>query len=84
MSRKILTIGSLVIIGLGVCATNSNYLMELVGLNTTIKSPAPTIIKPVGTIQVAFSPNNGITAIIVKSINDAIFCLYSNFWNKKF
>ena len=70
MSRKILIL-TIIIISFGVCVANSNYLMELVGLNSNIKSPPPTIIKATGTIQVAFSPNNGVTNIIVNAINEA-------------
>ena len=34
-------------------------------------SPKPTLIKASGTIEVAFSPNNGVTASIVKALSQA-------------
>ena len=70
MSRKILTT-CIIAIGIGFGIANSNYLINLVGLNSTVKSPPPTTIKATGTIQVAFSPNNGVTNTIVKAINEA-------------
>lgn len=36
-----------------------------------ITPPAPTIIPAVGTIEVAFSPNNGVTNVVVKAIAEA-------------
>ena len=71
MTRKIITLGGLVVVGIGVCATNSSYLLELIGIGSGVKSPPPTTLKAIGSIQVAFSPNNGVTNMVVNAINSA-------------
>ncbi len=71
MSRKIITLSGLVIIGIGVCGANSSYLLELIGIEAGIKSPPPTTLKAIGSIQVAFSPNNGVTNMVVNAIDSA-------------
>lgn len=37
----------------------------------SLASPPPTIIQATGTIEAAFSPNNGVTRTVVKAINEA-------------
>lgn len=34
-------------------------------------SPKPTLINATGTVEVAFSPNNGVTATVIKAIDEA-------------
>lgn len=58
--------------GMNVCYASNNilgYLESIFGKRAN--SPAPTKINGSGTIIVAFSPNNGVTATVVNQINQA-------------
>lgn len=56
---------------IGFVAANDNLLVHLQTLFGANGSPSPTTINATGTIEVAFSPNNGATKTIVKAINEA-------------
>ena len=50
---------------------NDNLLERLEAMFGEQGSPHPTVIQAVGTIEVAFSPNNGVTETVVKAISEA-------------
>lgn len=55
----------------GTVFANEEILARLQNVFSETSSPAPTIVKSVGTIEVAFSPKNGGTATIIKAIKEA-------------
>ena len=61
----------LVALTAGVVFANDSLLTKLEGLFANDGSPPPTLIQAVGSIEVAFSPNNGVTAVVVKAIGEA-------------
>lgn len=61
----------LVALTVGVVFANDSLLMKLEGLFANDGSPPPTLIQATGSIEVAFSPNNGVTAVVVKAIGEA-------------
>lgn len=70
MWRKLIVIGLIPLI-IGLVAANDYSLTKVKNWFGVHESPAPTLLNAVGTIEVAFSPKNGATEIIVKAINDA-------------
>lgn len=58
------------ITGISLASNNSiiNYVTNLFNHHL---SPPPTKIQATGTIEVAFSPNNGVTNTVIKAINEA-------------
>lgn len=55
----------------GVVFANDNLLSKLNALFSNTGSPAPTVVQAVGNIEVAFSPNNGVTEVVIKAIGEA-------------
>lgn len=65
-----------IIISLGIAAgvvfANEDILSKLqASFGASGSSPSPTLIKAAGTIEVAFSPNNGVTPTVVKALAEA-------------
>ena len=61
----------LVALTAGVVFANDSLLTKLEGLFANDGSPPPTLIQAAGSIEVAFSPNNGVTEVVVKAIGEA-------------
>lgn len=61
----------LVALTAGVVFANDSLLTKLEGLFANDGSPSPTLIQAAGSIEVAFSPNNGVTEVVVKAIGEA-------------
>lgn len=55
----------------GVVFANDSLISKLESLFSNSGSPAPTVVPAVGSIEVAFSPNNGVTTVVVKAIGEA-------------
>ncbi len=55
----------------GVVFANDSLISKLESLFSNSGSPAPTVVPAVGSIEVAFSPNNGVTRVVVKAIGEA-------------
>lgn len=55
----------------GVVFANDSLISKLESLFSNSGSPVPTVVPAVGSIEVAFSPNNGVTAVVVKAIGEA-------------
>ena len=65
-----------IIVALGLAAglvfANEDILAKLQSaFGQTGASPKPTLIQATGTIEVAFSPNNGVTPTVVKALGEA-------------
>lgn len=72
MYKKYLVIPlSIISIITGFVFANENMFAHLQSMFGTSVSPAPTIVQSKGTIEVAFSPNNGVTDVVVKAIGEA-------------
>ncbi len=56
---------------IGIVFANDGLLERLEALFGEQGSPHPTVIQASGTIEVAFSPNNGVTETVVKAISEA-------------
>lgn len=55
----------------GIVFANENLLNKLQNIFGDSGSPAPTVLVAKGTIEVAFSPKNGVTDTVVKAIGEA-------------
>lgn len=69
LNRRLWRTG-LVILATGLFA-NGLALSKFSGLSSNLAQPRPTVISAIGSIEVAFSPNNGVTNRIVVAINQA-------------
>ena len=56
---------------LGLVFANSSLFEQFSSLFSNASSPKPSIVKAIGTIQVAFSPNNGASKTVIKAIDEA-------------
>ncbi len=70
LNRKWLSIGSIIII-IGLIFANTPVIDKISKALSHARSPSPTVIAAKGTIEVAFSPNNGATQTIIKAIAEA-------------
>lgn len=61
----------IIVVVTGVVFANDSLISKLESLFSNSGSPAPTVIPAVGNIEVAFSPNNGVTTVVVKAIGEA-------------
>lgn len=57
--------------GIGIVFANDGLLGKLQSVFSDSGSPVPTVVQSVGTIEVAFSPNNGATETVVKAVSEA-------------
>ncbi|MEN9946552.1 MAG: hypothetical protein RLZZ293_938 [Pseudomonadota bacterium] len=72
MQRKYLLAGIILSSGLSTSVFAGDSLLTKLGaMFGNNSSPAPTVIKSAGTIEVAFSPNNGVTKTVIKAIGEA-------------
>ncbi len=61
----------IIVVVTGVVFANDSLVSKLESLFYNSGSPAPTVVPAVGSIEVAFSPNNGVTTVVVKAIGEA-------------
>ena len=73
MLRKSWIAGTIAVAcAIGIVFANDGLLERLEAMFGEQSSPHPTVIQASGTIEVAFSPNNGVTQTVVKAISEAI------------
>lgn len=72
MAKKYIALPlAMIVIVVGVVFANDNVFTRLESMFGSSRSPTPTLVTAQGTIEVAFSPNNGVTETVVKAIGEA-------------